>query len=130
MAMEYEYKVIDVADGSISSLLLGEGRIETNVLQAYINAQASEGWRMVFMEKVMQRHLVISDRETLMITFERKVPEADRAARAARCLDDVIDAEEASKKIGRNAAIGAVALTATSAMAGSLIDNLFNDSEE
>lgn len=130
MAMEYEYKVIDVADGSISSLLLGEGRIETNVLQAYINAQASEGWRMVFMEKVMQRHLVISDRETLMITFERKVPEEDRAARAARCLDDVIDAEEASKKIGRNAAIGAVALTATSAVAGSLIDNLFNDSEE
>lgn len=130
MAMEYEYKVIDVADGSISSLLLGEGRIETNVLQAYINAQASEGWRMVFMEKVMQRHLVISDRESLMITFERKVPEADRAARAARCLDDVIDAEEASKKIGRNAAIGAVALTATSAVAGSLIENLFSDSEE
>jgi hypothetical protein len=130
MAMEYEYKVIDVADGSISSLLLGEGRIETNVLQAYINAQASEGWRMVFMEKVMQRHLVISDRETLMITFERKVPEEDRAARAARCLDDVIDAEEASKKIGRNAAIGAVALTATSAVAGSLIENLFSGSEE
>jgi hypothetical protein len=130
MAMEYEYKVIDVADGSISSLLLGEGRIETNVLQAYINAQASEGWRMVFMEKVMQRHLVISDRETLMITFERKVPEPDRAARAARCLDDVIDAEEASKKIGRNAAIGAVALTATSAVAGSLIENLFSGSEE
>ena len=82
------------------------------------------------MEKVMQRHLVISDRETLMITFERKVPEADRAARAARCLDDVIDAEEASKKIGRNAAIGAVALTATSAVAGSLIENIFSDSEE
>jgi hypothetical protein len=128
--MEYEYKVIDVADGEISSLLLGEGRIETNVLQAYINAQASEGWRMVFMEKVMQRHLVISDRETLMITFERRVPEAARAARAARCLDDVLDAEESAKKIGRNAAIGAVALTATSAIAGGLIGNLFSDSEE
>jgi hypothetical protein len=128
--MEYEYKVIDVADGGISSLLLGEGRIETNVLQAYINAQASEGWRMVFMEKVMQRHLVISDRETLMITFERRVPEAERVARAARCLDDVIDAEESAKKIGRNAAIGSVALTATSAIAGGLINNLFNDSEE
>ena len=36
--MEYEYKVIDVADGAISSLLLGEGRIETEVLEAYINA--------------------------------------------------------------------------------------------
>lgn len=130
MAMEYEYKVIDVADGSISSLLLGEGRIETSVLQAYINAQASEGWRMVFMEKVMQRHLVISDRETLMITFERRVPEAERAARAARCIDDVIDAEDAAKKIGRNAAVGAVALAATSAVAGGLLEGLLNSSED
>jgi hypothetical protein len=56
--MEYEYKVIDVADGSISSVLLGEGRVETAVLQAYLNAMAAEGWRLVFMEKVMQRHLV------------------------------------------------------------------------
>jgi hypothetical protein len=130
MDMEFEYKVIDVADGSISSLLLGEGRIETNVLQAYINAQASEGWRLVFMEKVMQRHLVISDRETLMITFERRVPESQRAARAARCLDDVIDAEESAKKMGRNAAVGAVALAATSAVAGNLIQNLFDTSED
>lgn len=77
--MEYEYKVIDVADGAVSSFLLGEGRIETCVLEAYINAMASEGWRMVFMTKVMQRHLLISDRETLMVTFERRVPEAERA---------------------------------------------------
>jgi len=34
--MEYEYKVIDVADGAISSVLLGEGRIETAVLEAYL----------------------------------------------------------------------------------------------
>jgi hypothetical protein len=129
MTMEYEYKVIDVADGSISSLLLGEGRIETNVLQAYINAMASDGWRMVFMEKVMQRHLVISDRETLMITFERCVPEHERAARAARCIDDVINAEESAKKIARNAAVGAVALAASSAIAGGFVKNLFNEEE-
>ncbi len=130
MEMEFEYKVIDVADGSISSLLLGEGRIETNVLQAYINAQASEGWRLIFMEKVMQRHLVITDRETLMITFERRVPESERAARAARCLDDVIDAEDNAKKMGRNVAVGAVALAATSAVAGNLIQNFFDASED
>ncbi|MFT5329997.1 MAG: hypothetical protein ACI9KA_001074 [Parasphingorhabdus sp.] len=92
--MEYEYKVIDVADGAISSFLLGEGRIETSVLEAHINVMASEGWRMIFMEKVQQRHLLISDRETLMITFERKVPESEREARAARCIDDVIAAED------------------------------------
>ncbi|MEG0921232.1 MAG: DUF4177 domain-containing protein [Comamonas sp.] len=105
--MEYEYKVIDVADGAISSFLLGEGRIETEVLEAYINAMASEGWRLVFMEKVMQRHLVVADRETLMVTFERRVSEAERVARAARCIDDVIRAEELAKRKGRNAALGA-----------------------
>lgn len=119
--MEYEYKVIDVADGSISSALLGEGRIETNVLEAYINAMASEGWRMVFMTKVMQRHLVVSDRETLMVTFERRVPEAERAARAARCIDDVIIAENQSTRVGRKAAAGAVGLAAGGALLGALL---------
>jgi hypothetical protein len=119
--MEYEYKVIDVADGAISSLLLGEGRIETEVLEAYINAMASEGWRLVFMEKVMQRHLVVADRETLMITFERRVPESERAARAARCIDDVINAEDAAKRKGRGAAVGAAGMVAAGAVLGSLL---------
>lgn len=118
--MEYEYKVIDVADGSISSLLLGEGRIETSVLEAYINAMSAEGWRMVFMEKVMQRHLVISDRETLMITFERRVPEDQRAARAARVVDDIIDAQEAAKKQGHKAAAGVAAIGTGAAILGAL----------
>jgi DNA-directed RNA polymerase subunit RPC12/RpoP len=125
--MEYEYKVIDVADGAISSVLLGDGRIETYVLQAYINAMASEGWRMVFMAKVMQRHVVIAERETLMVTFERRVPESERAARAARCIDDVIAAEDAAKKQGHKAAAGAVGLAVGSAVLGSVINNLTNN---
>lgn len=116
MSMEYEYKVIDVADGAISSVLLGEGRIETGVLEAYINAMAAEGWRMVFMEKVMQRHMVISERETLMITFERRVPESQREARAARCIDDVIRAEAVAKNQGGKAAVGLAGLVAAGAL--------------
>lgn len=119
--MEYEYKVIDVADGSISSVLLGEGRIETSVLESYINAMAAEGWRMVFMSNVMQRHLVASDRETLMITFERRVPEAQQEARAARCIDDVIAAEDQAKRVGHRAAVGAVGLVAGTALLGSIL---------
>ncbi|WP_288899105.1 DUF4177 domain-containing protein [uncultured Delftia sp.] len=121
--MEYEYKVIDVADGAISSLLLGEGRIETEVLEAYINAMASEGWRLVFMEKVMQRHLVVADRETLMITFERRVPESERVSRAARCIDDVIRAEDGAKRKGRGAAVGAAGMVA----AGAVLSNLLSE---
>ena len=120
--MEYEYKVLDVADGAISSLLLGEGRIETEVLEAYINAMASEGWRLVFMEKVMQRHLVVADRETLMITFERRVPESERVARAARCIDDVINAEDAAKRKGRGAAAGVAGIAAAGVVFGSLLN--------
>ena len=127
--MEYEYKVIDVADGAISSFLLGEGRIETEVLEAYINAMASEGWRLVFMEKVMQRHLVVADRETLMVTFERRVSDSERAARASRCIDDVIRAEDLAKRKGRNAAIGAAGMVAGSAVAGSVLSNLLNSEE-
>ncbi len=127
--MEYEYKVIDVADGAISSLLLGEGRIETEVLEAYINAMASEGWRLVFMEKVMQRHLVIADRETLMITFERRVPEVEKEARAARCIDDVINAEDIARRRGNKAALGTVGAAVGSAVAGAVFSNLLNSEE-
>lgn len=122
--MEYEYKVIDVADGAISSFLIGEGRIETGVLEAYINAMASEGWRMVFMTKVMQRHLLISDRETLMVTFERRVPEAERASRAARCIDDVIAAEAQAKKVGRKATAGAAGAVLGGAVLHAIADQL------
>lgn len=125
--MEYEYKVIDVADGAISSVLLGEGRIETGVLEAYINAMASEGWRMVFMTKVMQRHLLVSERETLMVTFERRVPEAERAARSARCIDDVIAAEDKARKIGRKAAVGTVGVAVGGAVLNALASNLSDD---
>lgn len=90
------------------------------MLQSYLNAMAAEGWRLVFMEKVLQRHLVISDRETLMITFERRVPEELRGARAARVIDDVIDAEQNAKAVGKRAAAGVAAGLAGAAILGSL----------
>lgn len=121
--MEYEYKVIDVADGSISTVLLGDGRIETAVLEAYINAMAADGWRMVFMEKVYQRYLLTSERETLMVSFERRVPEERRAARAARVIDDVIAAEEQARRVGRRAGLGAAAAVVGTALAAGLLAN-------
>lgn len=124
--MEFEYKVIDVADGALSSALLGDGRIETAVLEAYVNAMAAEGWRMKFMEKVLQRHLLVAERETLMITFERRVPDELREQRAARCIDDVISAEDGARKIGHRAAAGAVGLAVGGALLGTLLNNSDN----
>lgn len=121
--MEYEYRVIDVADGAISTVLLDDGRIETAVLEAYINAMAAEGWRMVFMEKVQQRYMLTSERETLMVTFERRVPEERREARAARVIDDVIAAEDGARRGGRRAAAGAVGLGLGAAALATILSN-------
>ena len=77
------------------------------------------------MVKVMQRHLVVANRETLMITFERRLPESERAARAARCIDDVIAAEDEAKKQGYKAAAGAVGMAAVGGgLVGALVDSL------
>ncbi|MBP3982744.1 hypothetical protein J8G26_18970, partial [Acidovorax sp. JG5] len=83
--------------------------------------------RMVFMTKVMQRHMLVSDRETLMVTFERRVPEADRAARAARCIDDVIAAEDQSKRVGRKAVAGAAGAVLGGMALDALVRNLSSD---
>ncbi len=94
-----------------------------SALAAAINAMAADGWRMVFMEKVQQRYMLTSDRETLMVTFERRVPEAEREARAARCIDDVIAAEDGARRIGRRAGAGALAAVLVGAVATGLASN-------
>lgn len=77
----------------------------------------------------MQRHLIVSDRETLMITFERRVPEAERAVRVARCIDDVIRAEDKAKRKGRNAALGTAGVVVGSAVAGSVLGSLLSNED-
>lgn len=83
---------------------------------------------MVFMANVMQRHIVVANRETLMITFERRVLEVEREARAARCIDDVIAAEEIAKKKGHAAAAGAVGIALGSAALSLLANNALANS--
>ena len=70
MEMRYEAKIIDATAGAVSAVLMGDGRIGTNVLPAYINTMAEDGWRMVFMQEVMWRH-IDGDPERLMVKFKR-----------------------------------------------------------
>jgi len=55
-----------------------------------------------------------------MITFERRVPESERTTRAARCIDDVIKAENAAKTQGYKAAAGTAAVIGGAALLGSI----------
>ena len=81
---------------------------------------------MKFMEKVLQRHVLVAERETLMITFERRVPEELREERAGRCIDEVISAEDGARKTGRRAAAGAVSLAVGGALLGTFLNNSDN----
>jgi hypothetical protein len=62
-----------------------------------------------------------------MITFERRVPEQERERRAARCIDDVIDAEEKAKRKGYVVAAGAAGLAVGGAALGAFISSLGSD---
>ena len=86
MTMEREYKIIDVNDGSLSAVLdCGRG-IYPPLLEACVNALAAEGWELLSGPT--------PSLQGMWLTFVRPVPEADREARAARCIDDIVSAED------------------------------------
>lgn len=86
MTMGREYKVIHVNDGSLSAVLdCGRG-IYPPLLEACINALAAEGWELL--------SGATESIKGMWLTFVRTVPEADREARAARCIDDIVTAED------------------------------------
>jgi len=90
--MQYEYKVIDVTDGSLSSVLAGGRGIYLPLVEACINALSADGWRLLSGPTPWGT-------TKLFITLERPVPENDQAARGSRCIDDVVAAEDAAVQI-------------------------------
>jgi hypothetical protein len=58
-----------------------------------------------------------------MITFERRVPEEARAERAAKVIDDIIDAEAAASRQGGKAAAGVAAVGVGAAILTALGDS-------
>ncbi len=68
--MKYtEYKVINVVEGGIGTILLGASGIPIKKMQNVLNAQVEGGWQVVFQVVEKKRFLLFWKREAIIITF-------------------------------------------------------------
>jgi hypothetical protein len=70
--MALEYKVIVYREGMLGSLLLGSSKVDPERFSDFLNKNASQGWRVVAMEKETRRMLLFFEREAFMVVMERE----------------------------------------------------------
>lgn len=66
-----EYKVVIYQEGMLGSLLLGASKVDPVRFSQFLNRNASEGWRVVTMEKDIRRMLLLWKREAYLVILER-----------------------------------------------------------
>ena len=67
-----EYKVLIYAEGMLSSLFFGSGKVDPENLENFLNRYAAEGWRVVTIERETRRMLLVKQREAFLIVLERE----------------------------------------------------------
>lgn len=67
-----EYKVIQIAEGGCSTLLLGSAAIPEAIMEKELNRWAKEGWQVVFQVVETRRFLLFWSRESVIITLGRR----------------------------------------------------------
>lgn len=66
-----EYKVIRVSESGCATILLGSSLLPVDILQKRLNAEARQGWQVVFMVVEKARFLLFWTRESLVVTLGR-----------------------------------------------------------
>lgn len=69
--MQKEYKVVVYREGMLGSALLGASKINPRRFSEFLNTNAADGWRVVTMDKDIQRMLLIFRREAYCVVMER-----------------------------------------------------------
>lgn len=67
-----EYKAVIYREGMLGSMLLGASKINPVKFTSFLNDNAREGWRVVTMEKDVQRMLLIFRREAYVVLMEKE----------------------------------------------------------
>lgn len=70
-ATTHEYKVVIYREGMLGSLFLGAAKINPERFTDFLNDNADAGWRVVTMEKDIQRLLLFFRREAYVVLLER-----------------------------------------------------------
>ena len=66
-----EYKVVIYREGALGSLLLGASKVNPERFTQFLNKNAKEGWKVVAMEKDLQRLYLFFRREAYVVIMER-----------------------------------------------------------
>ena len=66
-----EYKVVLYQEGVLGSLLLGQSKVDPVKFTEFLNVNASQGWRVVTMEKDIRRMLLLWKREAFLVIMEK-----------------------------------------------------------
>lgn len=67
-----EYKVVIYQESMLGSLLLGAAKVDPERFTDFLNRNASQGWRVVTMEKDIRRMLLFWQREAYVVILERE----------------------------------------------------------
>jgi len=67
----FEYKAVIYQEGMLGSLLLGESKINPLRFSEFLNANATDGWEVVTMEKDVRRMLLFFKREGYVVILKR-----------------------------------------------------------
>lgn len=67
-----EYKIAIYQEGWLGSLFLGQGKVDPIKLTDFLNGHASEGWRVVTVEREIRRMFLFWGREAMVYTLERE----------------------------------------------------------
>ncbi len=67
-----QYKVVIYQEGMLGSLLLGQSKINPLRFTEFLNANATEGWEVVTMEKDIRRMLLFWKREGYVVILKRR----------------------------------------------------------
>lgn len=68
-----EYKAIIYQEGMLGSLFFGASKVNPVKFTDFLNKNASEGWRVVTMEKDVRRMLLFFKREAYLVILEKEV---------------------------------------------------------
>jgi hypothetical protein len=68
-----QYKVVIYQEGMLGSLLLGASKVDPVKFTDFLNKNASQGWRVITMEKDIRRMLLLWKREAYLVVLEKEV---------------------------------------------------------
>ena len=68
-----EYKVIVYREGALSSLLFGSAKANPVNFTSFLNENAKDGWRVITMDKDIQRMFLFFRREAYLVILEKDI---------------------------------------------------------